>query len=135
MIGLSVANVIILLLLASVVAMVSRRLRLPYSVGLVTAGILFALVPREAQPALTPDLIFNVFLPPLIFEAAMQLHWRPFRRDLPVTLTLAFLGVALAAAVVAAGMHWLCGWSWMAAALFGVLIAATDPVSVIAAFK
>ena len=58
-----------------------------------------------------------------------------FRDELPLTLTLAFAGVAIAAAVVAAGMHWLVGWSWIGAALFGVLIAATDPVSVIAAFR
>jgi CPA1 family monovalent cation:H+ antiporter len=65
----------------------------------------------------------------------MQLEWKRFRRELPVTLRLSFAGVALAAAVVAAGMHWLIGWSWIGAALFGVLIAATDPVSVIASFR
>jgi CPA1 family monovalent cation:H+ antiporter len=48
---------------------------------------------------------------------------------------LAFAGVAIAAVLVATGMHWLAGWSWIGAALFGVLIAATDPVSVIAAFR
>jgi CPA1 family monovalent cation:H+ antiporter len=80
-------------------------------------------------------LIFNIFLPPLVFEAALQLPWRSFRRELPVVLTLAFFGVALAALVVAAGMHFGLGWSWLGAALFGVLIAATDPVAVIAAFK
>ncbi|MES2137351.1 MAG: cation:proton antiporter, partial [Pseudomonadota bacterium] len=58
-----------------------------------------------------------------------------FRGELPLTLVLAFAGVAIAAAVVAGGMHWLVGWSWIGAALFGVLIAATDPVSVIAAFR
>jgi CPA1 family monovalent cation:H+ antiporter len=52
-----------------------------------------------------------------------------------LTVTLAFAGVAIAAAVVAGGMHWIIGWSWIGAALFGVLIAATDPVSVIAAFR
>jgi CPA1 family monovalent cation:H+ antiporter len=71
----------------------------------------------------------------LIFEAALQIHWSPFRRDLPVILALAFAGVAIAAALVAVGVHFLIGWSWIAAALFGVLIAATDPVSVIATFK
>ena len=54
---------------------------------------------------------------------------------MPLTIVFAFLGVAIAAAVVAAGMHWLVGWSWIGAALFGVLIAATDPVSVIASFR
>jgi CPA1 family monovalent cation:H+ antiporter len=74
-------------------------------------------------------------LPPLVFEAALQLDWRRFRNELPLTLTLAFLGVGIATAVVAGGMHYLAGWSWIGAALFGVLIAATDPVSVIAAFR
>ena len=70
-----------------------------------------------------------------MFEAALQLDWRRFRHELPLTLTLAFVGVAIAAAVVGAGMHWIVGWSWIGAALFGVLIAATDPVSVIASFR
>ncbi|MES0206937.1 cation:proton antiporter, partial [Mesorhizobium australicum] len=63
------------------------------------------------------------------------IEWRHFRLNLPVTVLLAFPGVAIAAAVVAAGMHFLLGWTWIGAGLFGVLIAATDPVSVIAAFK
>jgi CPA1 family monovalent cation:H+ antiporter len=74
-------------------------------------------------------------LPPLVFEAALQLEWKRFRAELPLTLTLAVFGVAIAAAIVAAGMHAIVGWSWIGAALFGVLIAATDPVSVIASFR
>ena len=74
-------------------------------------------------------------MPPLIFEAALQIRWPPFRRELPVILMLAFVGVAVAAVLVAVGMRILVGWGWVGAAMFGVLIAATDPVSVIAAFK
>jgi CPA1 family monovalent cation:H+ antiporter len=125
----------LILLVACVVAMLSRRVRLPYSVGLVIAGIGLALVGPTIDLVLTPDLIFTILLPPLIFEAALQLKWRPFVRDLPVTLTLAFPGVVLAAAIVAAGMHLVLGWSWLSSALFGVLISATDPVAVTAAFK
>ncbi len=128
-------NVGLILLIASVVAMISRRMRLPYSVGLVAAGILLARAPVVSGIFLSPDSIFTILLPALIFEAALQIRWPPFRRDLLVILTLAFPGVAIAAALVAAGMHILVGWSWAGAALFGVLIAATDPVSVIAAFK
>lgn len=125
----------LILLTASVVAMLSRRLKLPYSVGLVIAGIGLALLPRATALPLTRDLIFNIFLPPLVFEAALQLKWPAFSRELPLTLALAFPGVVIAAALVAAGMHFAIGWSWIGAALFGVLIAATDPVSVIAAFR
>jgi CPA1 family monovalent cation:H+ antiporter len=123
------------LLIASLVAILSRRLKLPYSVGLVTAGIVLAVLPTGIEVPLTRDLIFNVFLPPLVFEAAMQLKWKPFWRDLPVTAGLAFVGVIVAAAIVATGMRYVVAWSWLGCCLFGVLIAATDPVSVIAAFK
>ena len=125
----------LILLTASLVAMVSRRLKLPYSVGLVIAGIVLALLPSAVELPLTRDLIFNIFLPPLVFEAALQLEWKAFRRDLPLTAGLAFVGVVIAAAFVTAGMHFAIGWSWIGAALFGVLITATDPVSVIAAFR
>jgi CPA1 family monovalent cation:H+ antiporter len=133
--GVALAPIGVLLLVACLIAMLSRRFGMPYIVGLVIAGFLVALLPDSPAFPLSRELIFNVLLPPLVFEAAMQLDWHRFRAELPLTLTLAFLGVAIAAAVVAAGMHWLIGWSWIAAALFGVLIAATDPVSVIASFR
>ena len=131
----SIFSLGLVLLTASLVAMVCRRLRLPYSVGLVLAGIALGQLPHAVQLPLTRDLIFNIFLPPLVFEAALHLEWQDFRRELPATLVLAFPGVAIAALIVATGMHWLTGWDWMGATLFGVLIAATDPVSVIAAFR
>ena len=124
-----------MLIVASLVAMVSRRIGLPYTAGLVLAGIGLAYVPVGADLPLSRELIFNVFLPPLIFEAAMQLRWSRFRTEMPLTIVLAFLGVAISAAIVAGGMHLLLGWSVLGATFFGVLIAATDPVSVIAAFK
>jgi CPA1 family monovalent cation:H+ antiporter len=135
MTGDSLAPIGILLLVACLIAMLSRRLGLPYIVGLVVAGFLIALLPSGPDVPLSRALIFNILLPPLVFEAALQLDWRRFRYELPLTLTLAFLGVGIAAAVVTAGMHWIVGWSWIGAALFGVLIAATDPVSVIASFR
>jgi len=131
----SLAPIGVLLLVACLIAMLTRRLGLPYIVGLVAAGFLIALLPSSPNLPLSRGLIFNVLLPPLVFEAALQLDWKRFRHELPLTLALAFAGVAIATVVVAAGMHWVIGWSWIGAALFGVLIAATDPVSVIAAFR
>ncbi|WP_425229097.1 cation:proton antiporter [Sphingomonas sp.] len=124
-----------LLMIAALVAIVSQRLRLPYSAGLVVAGGALSLAAQGFTPPLTRDLIFLGFLPPLVFEAAIQIPWRRLRRELPLLAALVTLGMALGVAVVAGGMHWLVGWSWLGAGLFGVLIAATDPVSVIAAFK
>jgi CPA1 family monovalent cation:H+ antiporter len=125
----------ILLLIAAVVAMLTRRLRLPYSVGLVAAGLLLTVLPFAPKVSLTKDLIFTALLPPLLFEAAFYLDWSQLRRDFSVIAVLATLGVALSAGVTAVGMHYLAHWQWLGALVFGVLIAATDPVSVIATFK
>lgn len=131
----SIERVEILLLIAAVVAMVARRLRVPYSIGLVAAGVALAILPFSSGIELTKQLIFTTLLPPLIFEAAFQLRWPKLRSDLPIILTLATVGVAISAVATAVGMHYLANWAWTTAAVFGVLIAATDPVSVIAAFK
>ena len=133
--ALTIERVEILLLIAAVVAMLARRLRVPYSIGLVVAGISLALLPFSPQIQLTKELIFTAFLPPLIFEAAFHLQWKELRRDLPVILTLATIGVLLSAAATAGGMRYFAHWEWTGALVFGVLIAATDPVSVIATFK
>jgi monovalent cation:H+ antiporter, CPA1 family len=133
--GVPLGPIGVLLLVACLIAMLTRRLGLPYIAGLVVAGFLIAFLPNSPDVQLSRGLIFNILLPPLVFEAALQLDWRRFRDDLPLTLTLAFVGVAIAAVTVAAGMHWVIGWSWIGASLFGVLIAATDPVSVIASFR
>jgi Na+:H+ antiporter len=130
-----IERVQMLLLVAAIVAMLTRRLRVPYSVGLVTTGIVLAMFAIQPDITLTRELIFTTLLPPLIFEAAFFLHWPELRRDFWVITTLASIGVVLSAAVTAAGMHYFAGWQWIGALTFGVLIAATDPVSVIATFK
>ena len=132
---LTLSRTIGLLTVAIIVAIVSRRLRLPYTVGLVVTGLSLALAPPVANINLTYDFIFDVILPPLLFEAALSIHWAELRRDALPVLTLATLGVVISAAVVAAGMTYGVGWPLEPAVLFGVLIAATDPVSVIAMFK
>ncbi len=130
-----IENLQLLLLIAALVAMLTRRLHVPYSVGLVATGIVLALFSLPLKISLTRELIFSTLLPPLIFEAAFFLHWQELRRDFWLIATLAFVGVVLSAVVTATGMHFLAGWEWMGALVFGVLIAATDPVSVIATFK
>ena len=128
-------SIAVLLLVSAVVAMLSRRLHLPYAVGLVLAGIWLAFIPALAGLQLSKELIYNVLLPALIFEAAVQIRWSELRLDLPAIAIFATVGVAITAATAAIGMVWLAGWTLAPALVFGVLIAATDPVSVIATFK
>jgi monovalent cation:H+ antiporter, CPA1 family len=128
-------SAVVLLLIAAGVAMLTRKLHLPYSVALVATGMVLALLPFSPRISLTKDLLFGALLPPLIFEAALYLEWRELRRDLALILVLATLGVLISAAVTAAGMHSLAQWQWQSSIVFGILIAATDPVSVIATFR
>jgi CPA1 family monovalent cation:H+ antiporter len=128
------SHTVALLVVAIFVAIVARRVRLPYTVGLVLTGIGLALARVETETTLTHDFIFDVILPPLLFEAALSLHWAELRRDALPVLTLATLGVVISAVLVAVGMVGILGWSVSSALVFGVLIAATDPVAVIAMF-
>src|ERR1017187_4696331 len=89
----------LLLLIAAVVAMLTRRLRLPYSVGLVAAGIVLAILPFAPQATLTKNLLFTALLPPLLFEVAFYIHWDQFRRNSAVIIVLATFGVLLSACV------------------------------------
>jgi CPA1 family monovalent cation:H+ antiporter len=134
-VGAILTNTVGLLIAAIVVALIARRLRLPYTVGLVVTGIVLTLTQIDVGVFITHDLIFDVILPPLLFEAAINIHWKPLWKDALPVLTLAIFGTILSAAAVAAGMVYVLGWPIRSALLFGVLIAATDPVAVIAMFK
>jgi CPA1 family monovalent cation:H+ antiporter len=124
-----------LMVVAIIVALIARRLALPYTVGLVIAGIAIALTRVNTGLVLTHDFVFDVILPPLLFEAAINIHWQELRRDAVPVLVLAILGTIVAAGVVAEGVVLVLGWPPGPALLFGVLMAATDPVAVVAMFK
>jgi NhaP-type Na+/H+ or K+/H+ antiporter len=110
-------------------------MRLPYTVGLVLTGIDLAGAGLETGAMLTHDLIFEVVLPPLLFEAALSIRWRELRQDMRPVVVLSTLGVVISAVVVAAGMVKFSGGPAAPALVFGVLIAATDPIAVLAMFK
>jgi CPA1 family monovalent cation:H+ antiporter len=124
-----------LLIAAIAVGFLARRLRLPYTAGLVIAGIGIALSHTGFSFTLTHDFIFEVILPPLLFEAAIAIHWDELKRDAPAVLLLAIPGTMIAAAAMAGGLIWCLNWPVTPAVLFGILIAATDPVAVIALFR
>ncbi len=129
------ANIVLILALAMAVAIAARRLHLPYTVGLVLVGAGIAAFRGRFGVSLTHELIFDFLLPPFLFEAALNLRWRELRADLAPIFVLSTIGTVVAAGVVAAMMVLLLAWPPQAAVVFGALIAATDPVAVIATFK
>ena len=128
-------EIVSLLVIAIIVALIARRMRLPYTVGLVAIGAVLAVTRVTGGIVLTHDFIFDFILPPLLFEAAINIYWRDLRRDALPVLTLAIFGTLISAGIVTLCMTYGLGWPVRSAALFGILIAATDPVAVIAMFK
>lgn len=134
-----------LLLVISAVAAVTRYLRVPYPVALVITGLGAGALLRAApsvlgdlaldQVQLTPRLVLTLLLPALLFEATLHIEARTLRRTLVPISLLAIPGVVLAAAIVGALVHWGVSLDWGTALLFGALVAATDPVAVLAIFK
>ncbi len=129
-----VTVLIILLLVATGVALVSRRLRIPYVTGLVVAGLAIAtILPRKI--GLDSSLIFNLFLPILLFEAAINTDVSRLRSTVRPIALLAGPGVVIASVVTAVMLKLGLGIEWIPALLVGVILAVTDTVSVIAVFK
>ncbi len=135
-------TLILLFILATAVAVLAKRLGLPYTVALVLTGLALGQL-RVFEPLhLTQELLFAVFLPGLLFEAAFHLDFAQFRSDGSLILTLAVPGViaailATAAILVpAAGLLPLAeAFTWQHALVFGALVAASDPIAVVALFR
>ncbi len=123
-----------LLLIVSIVAILVRRFRIPYTVALVLAGLVLSFRERLAIH-LTPDIILTLLLPPLVFEAAFHLSFDRLRRNLRTIIILAIPGVILNMLVVGGILSRGAGIPVSMALVFGALIAATDPVSVVAIFR
>jgi CPA1 family monovalent cation:H+ antiporter len=126
--------VVALVLVTTLVAIGARRLRLPYTVSLVVIGLLIA-IPTSLELEATPDLILAIFVPPLVFEAAFHLDLKQLRENLVPILFLAVPGVLLTTALVGGMTALGAGVAIGTAAVFGALIAATDPVAVVALFR
>ncbi|MFQ4135487.1 cation:proton antiporter [Nodosilinea sp. PGN35] len=130
-----VNTLIVLLLVATVVALITRRLRIPYVVGLVLAGLTITKSLLPGTVGLNPEVILNLFLPILIFEAAINTDISRLRSTIKPIALIAGPGVLLAAVITAALLQWGLGLATITAAAIGVILTITDTVSVIAAFR
>jgi CPA1 family monovalent cation:H+ antiporter len=126
--------IVLLLLVAALVAIGVRRLRVPYTVALVVVGLLLS-YPRTVALELSPELILAVLVPPLVFEAAFQIQLRQLLDNLVPIVLLAIPGVLLTTVLVG-----ILVWAGLSVSLttglvFGALMSATDPVAVTALFR
>ena len=128
-------SIIVLLAVAAAMAIIVKRVRVPYTVALVVVGLVFAFFPNFVDIDFSPELILGLLIPPLLFEATLHLPWPKLKADLLPILVFAIGGTLLGTFAVGWIVWWLVGVPWLAAVAFGALISATDPVAVIAFFK
>lgn len=139
-----------LLVVASAVFFVARRFRVPYTVLLVLVGLL--MVPAVQLPVLsdyfgfiddlvlTPELLFYIFLPILIFESAFNTNIRKLVENAWTISLLAIVGLLISTTVISLALYYLLPLiglpiPFIVALLFGAVISATDPVAVLSLFK
>jgi len=118
-----------------------RKIRFPYTIGLVVIGGLWAFAAQHLQLlsmmshlSLSPDLILFIILPTLIFDAAINIDIHLLYKNLVPILLLAFVGILISTVVIGVSLPLFSSIALGGALLFGALISATDPVAVIALF-
>jgi monovalent cation:H+ antiporter, CPA1 family len=134
--------VLLLMVIISVAMGVRYFSQLPYTIALIFAGIILSFFDIFPDIHLTPELIFHVLLPPLLFEAAFNLNANELKENLKPILVYAVIGVLIA--VFITGFLLKISFSFfelnatmtlLACLLFGAVISSTDPISVLAIFK
>ena len=128
--------ILFLLLIAAALAALARRFQTPYPIVLVVGGLLISFVPYLPHISLRPDVVFLVFLPPLLYISALRTSWRDFRNNLTSTLILAFGLVGFTVLGVSFGAAWLLpGFNHRLGAVLGAVIATTDAIAAAAIAK
>jgi monovalent cation/hydrogen antiporter len=128
--------VIFLLIIAAGLEMLSRRIGVPRPILLVIAGTLLAFAPAAPTVRVDPDLVFFIFVPPLLYWAAINTSYREFRRNgLDIILLAVGLVVATAAVVAVVAHTMFATLSWPAAFALGAAVGPTDAVAATAVMR
>jgi CPA1 family monovalent cation:H+ antiporter len=131
----SVQLFVALVAIAALVALVARRIAVPYTVALVVFGLGAAIVAPRVGFAITEELVLAVLLPGLIFEAAYQIDLGDLRRAFGGIALLAAPGVIISALIVAAVLNLATGLPFELGFVVGAMVSATDPAAVVSTFK
>ena len=122
--------VLFLLILVAIFAAIAQRLRIPYPILLTLAGVAIAFVPHVPRVPLDPDLVFLIFLPPLLYAAAWQTNLREFRRNI---VYIAMLAVGLVAFTVVGiatlSDRFVTALDWKSGLVLGAVISTTDAIA------
>ncbi|MBD0253675.1 MAG: Na+/H+ antiporter [Rubrobacter sp.] len=124
-----------LLGIVAILGQLARMIGVPYPIFLVLGGVGVGLIPAFPDVELPPEIVFLVFIPPLLLSAAFSSSPRDLRAHArPIGLLALFL-VLITTGTVAAAAHFLVGLPWAAAFVLGAVVAPTDPVAAEATFR
>lgn len=119
---------LILIILAFV--MLANKLRLPYPIVLVIGGLALSFLTKFSEISIQPDLVFSIFLPPLLYEAAWQVSWKEFWRWRRVIISFAFPIVIITACVIAfVSVMLIPGFTLALGFLLGGIVSPPDAIS------
>jgi CPA1 family monovalent cation:H+ antiporter len=122
--------ILLLLVLVAGFAVLARRLKVPYPIVLVLAGLVISFVPRIPRVPLDPNIVFVVFLPPLLYSSAWLMSWREFRRN---AVVIGLLAVGLVGftvwGVAEFSDRFITALDWKAGFLLGAVVATTDAIA------
>jgi CPA1 family monovalent cation:H+ antiporter len=124
--------VVCLLIVLVVLVTVARRLKVTQPIVLVIGGLVLALFPGLPEVRLEPDIVFLVFLPPLLYWDALNSSWRDFRQNWRPISRLAIGLVFITTIAVMVVAHFLMGFLWGPAFLLGAVLGPTDTVAAVA---
>jgi CPA1 family monovalent cation:H+ antiporter len=122
--------VLLLLVMVAAFAVMASRLKIPYPIVLVLAGLVLSFVPHMPRIPLDPNFVFIIFLPPLLYSAAWSVSWRDFRRNLPMISLLAVGLVGFTVWGVAEfSDRFISALDWKAGFLLGAVLSTTDAIA------
>jgi len=128
--------VLFILAIMIVLSALADKIRVPYPILLITAGIAIGFIPTLPDIALNPDVIFLIFLPPMLYDAAFNISFQDFKTNINTIGTLAISLVFITASGIAVVAHYVIpGMSWPLSFVLGAILSATDAVAAISITK
>ncbi len=124
-----------ILILVVIITLVARQIKFPSTIAFIIAGLLAAAVPRIPLPQLSPEIFLSILLPPILFTETLTTDIDGLIDDSDTILSYAVAGTVLMVIAIGVYTHYVFQMSWLEAFMLGIIIAPTDPVSVIATFK
>ena len=128
-------DLLLILSVAALVAILVKRIHVPYTTALVLMGVAVSFLPIEMDVHLSKELVLLIVLPPLLFQGALHMELESLKKNLIPVASLAVPGLIVATFLVGTMLHYALGMPWLKGLLFGAMVAATDPISVLAIFR